>query len=125
MGFLDKWFPSSEHPAYYPMHDAECGPMSVDLWREPPIDESDAIAVADRNRLRKEIYDIFFGTDEERQIHGSKCLPFTELPPQAIEVMDPSTRTSYEWELKIARDPRSGRIVRPYIPPGLVEAPEV
>lgn len=75
-----------------------------------------------RIQLKNAIYGVFFGTEEERRIHGEKCLPFSELPPEAVEKMPQALRESYDAELSVALDPRSGRLVRPYIPPGTIDS---
>ena len=98
------------------MTDAECGQISPDVYREAPIDLSDPDAVKARNELRDAIFAAFFGTAAERERYGTKCFPFNELPPRAVELMDSNTRAAYLRELDVARDPRSGRIMRPYIP---------
>lgn len=121
-GRFNQMFPPAQRPA----HDNAPGPgMSVDVFREAPLDTSDSEAAAKREEIRRVIFENFFGTPEERVQHGSKCLPFNELAPDAITTMPMALRASYEAELSCARDPRSGRIVRPYIPPGVVEKPNV
>lgn len=125
MGIFDKIFaafPLSEHPSYIPMLDTEdCGQMSADLWRMPPIDESDPAAIRKREEMQTELFAVFFGTVVEREQYGRKCFPFSELPPEALELMDPSTRDAYNRDLATASDPRSGRIVRPFLPKSLIE----
>lgn len=127
MGLLSRFsefFPSSTHPTYLPIGD-ECGDISPDVWREAPVDESDPVAVERRQRLRKGIWEAFMGTSVEVATHGSHCFPFNELPPDVVGQMPDMLRQSYFYELALCQDPRSGRIVRPYIPAGLVTPPNI
>jgi len=105
------------------MSDADCGPLSADAWREPPLPDDPELRER-RLRIKGKLFEAAFGTKEERQTYGRKCLPFVELSPRALELMPPELRASYEAELTSAHDPRSGRVVRPYISRDLAEIAE-
>ncbi len=99
----------------YLMEDAECGDISPDTWREPPLPDDSDLRER-RLQLKMRLFEVFFGTEEERRVYGRKCFPFQELPPDHLEKMSSEIRAAYDADLAYARDPRSGRIVRPYIP---------
>lgn len=117
---IRKLFPSKECSAYDPFPDDRSS-ISSDVFREAPIDLADTEAVTRRDKLRTALFEAAFGTTDERVRYGSKCFPFTELPPDAVAAMPPALQASYIRELAYASDPRSGRIVRPYLPPGVIE----
>ena len=120
---LGEFFAPGEFPAHYHMPDsgpprsAAFKPMTADVFREAPIDESDPEAVARRDRLRQALFEAAFkvpGWDESTK--GRSPLPFYELPPEAIEMMPEALRLSYEAERAAAADPRSGPRLVPYTP---------
>lgn len=125
MGFLRKERDVTEFgntPPYYPM-EPEVSTISPDVWREAQIDESNTEAVLRRDELREGIFAVFFGeVDKDGQ---RPRLPFGELPTEAIASMSLDLRQAYEAELAAAQDSRSGRVVQPYIPPGIVEEPPI
>ncbi|MCA9308908.1 hypothetical protein KC973_00875 [Candidatus Saccharibacteria bacterium] len=98
------------------MEDAECGPQSPDLWREPPLPEDPNLR-ARRLRIRDLLHRSAFvmpGWDEATQ--GRSPIPFFEKSPDEVALMPDALRASYLAERAAAADPRSGPRLVPYVP---------
>jgi len=87
--------------------------QSHEVFKTAPLPK-DPVELQKRHDLDAEVYALFFGTEEERA--AGIRLPFSEMPPDAVEFMDPKTRAYYERDKAVAQDPRSGSRFIPHSP---------